>query len=420
MKLKQTMLLIFIIILIFLRCDTTEPPNNVAITLNVEDVSCTEAWLKLTTTNLPLPVSVALKQNDITRATINLSTADTLLYIDSLLPKQNYTYQVSGIGNPVSSNALTVTTLDTTSHNFTFQTWTFGEHSSSLLYDVAIINENNIWAVGEIYMKDSLGNPDPTFYNAIHWDGTNWKLEKIFYKGGIWDIRTIFAFNENDIWFSGYMRYLNGQFIELPIPNILMGWQIKKLWGSNSSDLYAVGDGGNIAHYSNGSWTKIESGTTTNINDVWGVVDPITQEQEVFCAVSFVFQQGDQKILNISNNKVDSLSWTTGRRIHSIWAKSNLFIYTSGGGIFENKGGYWKEIVEVPLYYSENIRGTELNDIYVCGDFGLFAHYNGSSWHTYNELYMQGIYFSLSPQNNIVVSVGLKGSKAIVVKGLRN
>jgi len=47
--------------------------------------------------------------------------------------------------------------MDTTSHNFTWQTWTFGEHSSSRLYDVAIINENNIWAVGEIYMKDSLG-----------------------------------------------------------------------------------------------------------------------------------------------------------------------------------------------------------------------------------------------------------------------
>ena len=45
---------------------------------------------------------------------------------------------------------------DTTSHNFTWETWTFGEHSSSVLNDVAIIDENNIWAVGEIYMNDSL------------------------------------------------------------------------------------------------------------------------------------------------------------------------------------------------------------------------------------------------------------------------
>ena len=54
---------------------------------------------------------------------------------------------------------------DTTSHNFTWQTWTFGEHSSSVLYDVVIIDENNIWAVGEIYLSDSLGQPDPHAYN---------------------------------------------------------------------------------------------------------------------------------------------------------------------------------------------------------------------------------------------------------------
>ncbi len=58
-----------------------------------------------------------------------------------------------------------ITTMDTTSHNFTRQSFTFGQHSSSVLYDVAIIDENNIWAVGDIYMNDSLGNPDPNRYN---------------------------------------------------------------------------------------------------------------------------------------------------------------------------------------------------------------------------------------------------------------
>jgi hypothetical protein len=160
-------------------------------------------------------------------------------------------------------------TLDTTSHNFTWQTFTFGERTSTL-YDVAIIDENNIWAVGEIYMNDSLGNPDPTFYNAAHWDGQSWQLKRILYKGGIWTIRAIFAFNENDIWFSAYVRYYNGSFIELPIPDILMGWGINKIWGSSGNDLYAVGNYGNIAHYKNGSWTKIESGTTTSLTDIYG------------------------------------------------------------------------------------------------------------------------------------------------------
>ncbi len=100
-----------------------------------------------------------------------------------------------------------ITTMDTTSHNFTWQTFTFGQHSNSVLYDVAIIDENNIWAVGAIYMNDSLGNHDPNAYNAVHWDGIKWDLKRIqFYTfcgqqhTGSYPAKSIFAFGSNDIW----------------------------------------------------------------------------------------------------------------------------------------------------------------------------------------------------------------------------
>jgi hypothetical protein len=56
--------------------------------------------------------------------------------------------------------------MDTTSHNFTFESWTFGTIGSSVLYDVAIINppaggeagETQIWAVGEIMIADTSQN----------------------------------------------------------------------------------------------------------------------------------------------------------------------------------------------------------------------------------------------------------------------
>ena len=71
--------------------------------------------------------------------------------------------------------------MDTTSHNFTWQSWTFGEHSSSVLYDVEIIDENNIYAVGKIYMNHSLGQPDLQPYGMAIWDGQTWELKKIFH-----------------------------------------------------------------------------------------------------------------------------------------------------------------------------------------------------------------------------------------------
>ena len=186
------------------------------------------------------------------------STKDSLLYIDSLFPNQNYSFQVSSVEHPASSNKVTATTLDTTSHNFSWQTFEFGQHSSSVLYDVAIINENNIWAVGEIYMNDSLGNPDPNAYNAVYWDGSVWEVKRIMFyticgqqSRTPYPAKAIWVFNENDIWIA-----MNGDQIAriengTQTKTMCLPWSfvINKIWGSSSNDLYVVGNNGNIAHY---------------------------------------------------------------------------------------------------------------------------------------------------------------------------
>ena len=53
------------------------------------------------------------------------------------------------------------------------------------------------------------------------------------------------------------------------------------------------------------------------------------------------------------------------------------------------------------------------------GDFGLFAHFNGFSWKVENSLRIDGIYFSVASLKNSVVTVGIKGSKAVIVLGKR-
>jgi hypothetical protein len=133
--------------------------------------------------------------------------------------------------------------------NFTWQSFEFGQHSSSVLYDVAIIDENNIWAVGEIYMNDSLGNPDPTPYNAVHWNGTEWELKRIYFPTvcgstsiASYPAKAIYAFNDGEIWISSSGDKIaileNGiQINKFCLPsNVSMG--INKIWGTSSNDLY--------------------------------------------------------------------------------------------------------------------------------------------------------------------------------------
>ncbi|NWF49633.1 MAG: hypothetical protein HXY49_03740 [Ignavibacteriaceae bacterium] len=139
-NLSQYFLLTLISLILFAAsCDTIEPPppgvKKPTLTLEQDEVTRTEVWLKLTTKDLTLPAELTLKQynpnaNSLSQIFV-LNTQDSLLYIDSLLPNQNYSFQVSSIQHQVSSVNQQVTTLDTTSHNFTWQSWEFGQHSSS-------------------------------------------------------------------------------------------------------------------------------------------------------------------------------------------------------------------------------------------------------------------------------------------------
>lgn len=418
---RQFLISITLFILLFSSCNTTEPPSNQTLTLKLEDVSCTEAWIQLTTTNLQLPATLNVIINNNVAQVFNLSTQDSLLYIDSLLPNQSYKFKVvaNTTNNPQpTTNELTVTTMDTTSHNFTWQTFTFGDAGagSSTLYDVAIIDENNIWAVGEIYMNDSLGNPDSKIYNAMHWNGSGWELKRIpillngtpFYPV----IKSIFAFNGNDIWFEAGIHWDGLTFKQIPF-NIQWNGNVNKMWGTSGNDLYAVGNNGNIAHWDGSQWAKIESGTTTSIKDIWGVhYDDLNSF--ILCAVTNVASSGDRKILRINNNNVSDFLWDTGRRVQSVWFQNYYFFYACGGGVFSlKKNNFWEEITAVPLYYTQEIRGNNLNDVMVVGDFGLLAHFNGLSWKVFSNP-TADIYYSCALTSNRVLTVGSKADQAII------
>lgn len=430
-------------------CDTTEPPEKNILSLSLEDVSCTEAWLKLSST-LHTSIALTLKQDEKSREIINLTSTDTILYIDSLQPNKTYTFQaiISAFrrdpvsdGQPFSrvSNELCVTTLETTSHNFTFQAFTFGDAGagSSTLYDVAIIDENNIWVVGAIYLKDSLGNPDPHAYNAVHWNGEKWELKRIKYYGNcsaveLPPLKAIWAFAENNIVVTngGSIGWFDGENITLDCGvNSLLRGAINKIWGTSSSYLYIAGNGGSIAHHYNGEWQKIESGTDLPIQDTWGIYDKENDDNEIMCIASDKYYGGGPELFKIENNNViplpiEGLLWS----ISSIWFKNKYKTYIVGDDIFvrDYPNDKWKNITEgITTYYIHSIRGSGNNDIVVSGAGGELVHFNGSTWRSYrgNSLpAFYGNYYSAAIKENIICAVGeavLDKSKAIIVLGFR-
>jgi hypothetical protein len=308
--------------------------------------------------------------------------------------------------------------MDTTSHNFTWQIFEFGDFSSDL-FDVAIINENDIWAVGQIFVVDT-SSTGYTMYNAVHWDGNKWELKQILYKNGFWPIRAVYAFNSNDIWFSGYMRYYNGRFIELSIPDILIGWGIDKIWGTSSNDIYAVGNYGNIVHWDGKRWTKIESGTRLPIRDIYGALNNNTGNYEILCVAADSHIPGNSKVLKIENGSVRELATDTIWEPWSIWFIPGRRYYHAGAGLWEAKKpeGPWVENMQLPPFFSTSVRGQAVNDVLVSGAFWLLAHWNGMNWQVYFPR-IEGSLGNIDYKGNLAVVVGYKNNKAFILMGRR-
>ncbi|MBI5726493.1 MAG: hypothetical protein HY965_01470 [Ignavibacteriales bacterium] len=408
--------------------------NEAAITLRVDDVASSEAWLKITSRGVALPVTGELYVNNTRHMEIILAAADTMLYVANLPVRKNCEFvlkaQIQNSSNEskaYSSPAVNAVTLDTTSHSYTWQAWAFGDDATSDFYDVAIIAEDDIWVVGQIYFKDSYTRDsagrwiDP--YNIAHWDGQKWSLMRSYITGrspsGWSPIQAVSAVDKNNVYFGNITKWNGSAFVTLPF-GIEFNSKIRKIWGSSPENIAIVGFNGSLANFNGTSWKMINTGTKAHINDIYGITGTSPGSYKAYISVSNIFELSEHKLLTLDENlHIDSIPWNQDRRINSSWTPNGRIIYTSGGGVFDNKRGYWRENTEIPLMFTECIRGNGLNDVFTVGDFGLAAHYNGANWKVIDEIYMDGVYLSVAMKNNLVVAVGIAGSRGIIKMGRR-
>ncbi|MBE7476200.1 MAG: glucosyl transferase [Ignavibacteriota bacterium] len=438
-------------------CNTTEPPppdgEKPTLTLKLEDVSCTEAWITLTTTNLPLPTTVTLNQTNPTGDTksqiLNLNTQDSLLYIDSLLPNKTYNFiaVVESSEQLDTSNQLQATTLDTTSHIFSYQTFELGDPltgNSSILYDVAIVDANNIYAVGEIYVLDSLGQT--ILYNVIHWNGNDWKLKKVYFPTVCGDTsrtpypsRAIYVFDDGKIWMSSSGDKIaileNGDQINQFCLPASVAMSINRIWGTSSNDLYIVGNNGKIAHYQNGTWQQILSGTSFPLVDIYS-----KDGNEIYVAGINVSEvkgvvlkgSGNQFSVMINAEVIDEsqLFQKLYGILGTVWLDEHNTIYTGGNLLFRYKNNEWNYETSLPenfiggnpgAYYRgfiSSIRGNASNDYIIAGGRNTLKHFNGVSWEQIGLPYDPQspiIWGSVKMKNNTAVAVGLKNNSAYII-----
>ncbi len=323
---------------------------------------------------------------------------------------------------------------DTTSQNFKWQKYYFGVGGYTVLNDVAIVNDSDIWAVGSIYLNDSTGKPETAPHNAINWDGNNWIIKRIKTNacGGVVypPVQAIFAFSSNDILFAhidGSISYYDGKEFTNDCSLITqLNGSANKIWGKSKNDFYVVSGNGFIAHYQNGSWQKIESGTGMNISDIWGAANTQTGKTEILAVASYPDTSAQRKIFQINGTIASEIS-SSGINwdLRSVWFKPQSHYFVAGTGIYDKhllSDGIWSnQYFNITNYYINCIRGNDVNDVVAVGSFGEVIHWNGVRWKSFMEETQlnSGAYGAIAVKGNLVIAVGLDSGKAVILKGTR-
>ena len=190
-----------------------------------------------------------------------------------------------------------------------------------------------------------------------------------------------------------------------------------------------MGNNGLIAHYDGRQWQRIESGTNYDIHDIWGHINFHTGKLEILALASQMYYGRGLTVIRINGKTITHLD-TTGLRIaeQSVWFKAGKVYYITGDGVFRTHHPYlkkadWQYLSGHPKLWKSNIRGSDVNDIFVVGAYGLVSHFNGLSWkhYTNDELpTFYGEFTAVKIKNDFVVIVGYKNELAYILKGVRN
>jgi hypothetical protein len=436
-EMKPMMFLLLVICICGCKDEGTPPAGyQRTITLALEDVGTTDAWLRVRFTDAP-PFGLHLVRDGQAVVTINSSPADTLVGDEPLLPRRTYTYKayrLSGTSVTDSSDAVQVTTMDTTSSAWQWALDTLGVMNSYLV-DCAIIAPDNIWVVGEIYARDSLGNVEDVPHNAARWNGQRWELKRItvVFRGSnvTVPLEGIFAHSATDIWVAGSIPiHGNGSnWVGYDIQTLVgTGATVSKAWGTSSTDMYFVGRAGNIIHYDGVRWRRIESGTTLALSDVYGV-----SANEVYATGnSRAFSRGvvlkgnGQTWQTLIVSESDDTTGLFRTRLYGgmegLWVDERGTLYTVGNMMFQRKHARWEYMRSLPgncvtcnpdyLHqgYLLSVRGNASNDMFVCGQINTLKHFNGVRWTQvgipYHPLRYDIFWYSTHIKGNVAVTVG--------------
>jgi hypothetical protein len=149
-------------------------------------------------------------------------------------------------------------------------------------------------------------------------------------------------------------------------PNTLDG-----VWGSSSSDVFAVGYSGTILHYNGSAWSTMTSRTSYPLDGVWG------------SSSSDVFAVGEAgTILHYNGSVWSVMTSRTTNDLDGVWGSSSSDVFAVGGAgtILHYNGSVWSVMTSRTTNDLDGVWGSSSSAVFAVGEDGTILHYNGSAW----------------------------------------
>jgi hypothetical protein len=165
------------------------------------------------------------------------------------------------------------------------------------------------------------------------------------------------------------------------------------VWGTSSSDVFAVGDHGAIVHYDGTSWSRMVSPTSGPLFDVWAAAP-----NDVIAVGGGGKLHYDGMSWTVTDASAVS-SWavwgTSSTNLHfagaseerDLWGASagDIFSVAPNGRIMHYNGVSWSSMssgTNEPLF---GVWGAAPDDVYAVGFAGEILHYDGVDWSPLNS-----------------------------------
>ncbi len=213
-------------------------------------------------------------------------------------------------------------------------------------------------------------------------------------------LTSVWGTSTTDVWavgFDGLVLHYNGQGWEDRSPPLEVFFAEEEtvptgdaavaarrnLWGvwangpvGTTEMLYAVGDQGLVLQFTNGQWTGISSGVEENLNDVWGV-----NNDQIFIA-------GDFGTLLSGSSTLSAIETGISKPLQAVWGRGGGNVFTVGlnGTLLRLSGGNSESIDDAPLQFLRDIWGPR-NDgsvYYIVGWDGTLLKMTDGTFEGYN------------------------------------